>query len=853
MFGSFFLTGVFSAIFSFLPSIEDTVIIHEWYYCGPFSVGAREGIIGIDQDIELDSGYTPDTTTTYPSLFMPGGNIRWQRLLSESEEVRITYDAVAWDTIQDYYGIAGILCGCYAYGELLCAGKRRALIAAQGISSFRLNGQAYPADVYHDGFFQIPVTLDSGMNRILLKASGFTTHRFTFKVMPVRASLLIADDITKPDILRGEPLSVRLGVPLVNTTKTWLTNLRLRVTSQESGETIYEVAKIAPLGAIKIPLLINREAITTIVEDSVKFTLEASFGDFFIDRDIWLQVKNKTDAHVRTFLSGIDSSCQYYAVLPPENYQEESTYALIMTCHGAGVRAESQVRAYQQKNWSFVIAPTNRRRFGFDWQDWGSLDFLEVLADAKRHYTIDTTRIYLTGHSMGGHGVWHIGTSHPDLFAAIAPSAGWTTFPLYIPWFLQKSEITAHPDIVRFRNMVVREDNPLLFLENACNLPVYILQGGADDNVPPLQARLFGHYLSILDYHYLYREIPEMGHWWDLDSTPYVDCVDGGELMQFLRGQQREDHPRRVICTTNNIGQTNRFYWVEIEEPQRLYEESRIDASVTGPLTDKKQTKCIYTIEALNVARFTLHDIEKNISSNADKIETLEFYINGERLRGKYAGEKKISFVCKNSQFEIGDARSDGFRKKPDLYGPIKQAYYRPFVLVYGTIGDSSSTENYLEQARRQSYVWWYRANGFVEILPDTEVTEDISKNHNLIVFGNQRTNLIAQHVCERIPIKVDTCGIKIGNNLLRGEDLCVIHLYPNPLNPEKFILSYSATGKKAEGYMGFFMPLYSGAGLPDFLVYDATVLLYGWGGVIAAGFYDKNWCLDDRLYTIQE
>jgi hypothetical protein len=34
-------------------------------------------------------------------------------------------------------------------------------------------------------------------------------------------------------------------------------------------------------------------------------------------------------------------------------------------------------------------------------------------------------RTWLTDHSMGGHGTWHLGVAYPDMFAPIGPSAGW--------------------------------------------------------------------------------------------------------------------------------------------------------------------------------------------------------------------------------------------------------------------------------------------------------------------------------------------------------------------------------------------------------------------------------------------
>lgn len=729
---------VFTASLSGMSCLDDTIYIREWYFCGPFSLGAREGVIGVDPEIEIDPRYTPDTTKEYVSMLAPGGMVRWEKLISDSGEIHIVYDKIPWDTIQDYYGVAGVSCGTYAYGEFPCSRRCRALVMAQGVSSFKLNGCSHPGDAYQDGFLQVPVVLDSGVNRILLKLSGYSTHCCFLKINPCKAPLHFVNDITKPDIIRGELSKIWLGIPLLNTTDAWMTDVRLHVTGQFVCDAMHHIPAIAPLGAIKVPIAIDVRASADLSDDSVQITLNITLYNTRVDTSLWLYVKDKQEAHVRTFLSRIDNSCQYYAVLAPEDYQENTAYACIMTCHGAGVRAENQIKVYQQKEWAFVVAPTNRRRYGFDWQDWGRLDFLEVLEQVKNHYEIDENRIYLTGHSMGGHGVWHIATMHPDLFAAIATSAGWISFQLYIPWFLQKSEIFAHPDLLRHRDMALRADNPLTSLENLEHVPVYILHGGADDNVPAIQGRMFAKYLNVLGFEHMYHEVPGQGHWWNIDSTPGVDCVDLEEMMEFLRRHTR------------------------------------------------------------------------NAVSN------------------------------KNGEF-----------KKEEI--TIKHAYFSPFMLIYGTIGDSLSSRNNFAQARMQSYVWWYRANGYVEILPDTEVTSDIIKDYNLVVFGNAETNSVLKWINHKLPVRVERESIIINNQRLIQKNLCLIEIYPNPLNSEKYVLVYSATSAEAEKLMGFFMPLHTGAGLPDYIVYDKSVLVYGWGGVIAAGFFDREWKFDARRSTLKK
>ena len=110
---------------------------------------------------------------------------------------------------------------------------------------------------------------------------------------------------------------------------------------------------------------------------------------------------------------------------------EDRRPALFLSLHGAGVQALGQSRSYSRKTWGHVVAPTNRRPFGFDWEDWGRLDAIEVLERAQAALGTDPLRVYLTGHSMGGHGTWHLGATFPDRFAAIGPSAGWISFWSY--------------------------------------------------------------------------------------------------------------------------------------------------------------------------------------------------------------------------------------------------------------------------------------------------------------------------------------------------------------------------------------------------------------------------------------
>jgi predicted peptidase len=48
----------------------------------------------------------------------------------------------------------------------------------------------------------------------------------------------------------------------------------------------------------------------------------------------------------------------------------------------------------------------------------------ELLDEIERDYAVDPDRVYVTGLSMGGYGVWALATAYPQRFAAIAPICG---------------------------------------------------------------------------------------------------------------------------------------------------------------------------------------------------------------------------------------------------------------------------------------------------------------------------------------------------------------------------------------------------------------------------------------------
>lgn len=64
---------------------------------------------------------------------------------------------------------------------------------------------------------------------------------------------------------------------------------------------------------------------------------------------------------------------------------------------------------------------------------WETDDWFDILySEITTRYRIDTSRIYLTGLSLGGSGTWYLAMKHPSTFAAVAPISGKTSHIQFI-------------------------------------------------------------------------------------------------------------------------------------------------------------------------------------------------------------------------------------------------------------------------------------------------------------------------------------------------------------------------------------------------------------------------------------
>ena len=138
-----------------------------------------------------------------------------------------------------------------------------------------------------------------------------------------------------------------------------------------------------------------------------------------------------------------------YRIYIPFNYDPHKRYPLLLNLHGAGLRGDDN-----QKHLKFIDYAMKVAELGISdaiilfpqcstdekWVDtaWSlgsySLDntpesnelkaVMELIGQLQENYSVDESRIYAMGFSMGGYGTWNLLMNHPDVFAAGIPMCG---------------------------------------------------------------------------------------------------------------------------------------------------------------------------------------------------------------------------------------------------------------------------------------------------------------------------------------------------------------------------------------------------------------------------------------------
>jgi pimeloyl-ACP methyl ester carboxylesterase len=533
-----------------------------------------------------------------------------------------------------------------------------------------------------------------------------------------------------------------------------------------------------------------------------------------------------TDGGVRAYRSWIDGSVQPYMLAVPRNYHPAAAlqYRVDIFCHGRDEKLSDlnfiSAKPPAAAEDHFVIHPYGRYCVANKFA--GEMDLFEILESMKKQYPIDENRIVLTGFSMGGAAVWHLAAHYPDKWVAASPGAGFAetrqyqninvNSPTAPPWYEQ-----------RLWHFYDATD----YARNLANFPLIAYHGELDkqkQSSDVMEAALAAEGLK------LQRIIgPGVAHKYEDKAKAELDR----RLAEYAR-QGRNPVPAEIHFTTYTL-RYFRAFWIRVEGLEQHWQRADIDAKL---LPDGIEAK------TRNITALTFRfDQGKPFAAGSHPLVT----IDGQKVQLPQVPNRRweTTLARRNDKWQIQTNPPQALRKRPGLQGPIDDAFMDRFIFVVPTGKTSNSqhekwTTSELLRAQQQ---WRGLFRGEVQLKRDTDLSDQDVETSNLILWGDPASNKLLATIADRLPIRWTEKEIQLGDQKFDAAHHSLQLIYPNPLNPSKYIVLNSGHTFREDHNRTNSQQTPK---LPDYAIIDLNTPPNGKapGKVVAAGFFDENWQL---------
>ncbi len=543
----------------------------------------------------------------------------------------------------------------------------------------------------------------------------------------------------------------------------------------------------------------------------------------------WLGQPGKTTVY--GYVSSLDNSVQPFAVTLPADFdpQAQHRWPLHLVLHGRAdtMNEVSFIDQHEGKAANPDLAWIQLDVFGrtnnaYRWA--GEVDVFEALAATRRLFPIDERRITLWGFSMGGAGAWHLGLHYPDKWSSVGAGAGFADTVEYLNLKEPLSPLS---------QKLIRIYDAVDYAPNAADVPIIGYGGELDKQLRAGQRVQAAAKAASVEIPLLIG--PQTEHKFHPDSLR--------EFMGFhakATEQGRAPYPGlKKIRFVTYTPKYNSCEWLTIEEQIEPYAESVVEAQ-RDDAADVVQvtTKNVGVLSlARDIAATAVIDGGRPLPllSAADGLLPNVYF---ERTADGWQG-----FDYRTShEYLINPGRS----KRRHLQGPIDDAFMRSFVCVRGT-GTPWSEElaDYaawsLDRFARE-YDKFLRAE--LPVINDTQVTEELLETHNIVVFGDPGSNSLLARVIDRLPLAWTREAIEFRGERYSTTDHVVPLVYPNPLNPHRYLVVNSGHTFHAAEFTASNANLYPKLG-------DAAVIQFRRENdhtyresVLWSGIFDVQWNL---------
>ncbi|HUR38443.1 MAG TPA: prolyl oligopeptidase family serine peptidase [Planctomycetota bacterium] len=525
------------------------------------------------------------------------------------------------------------------------------------------------------------------------------------------------------------------------------------------------------------------------------------------------------------YVSKIDGSVQPYNLFIPMTWSADkpTKHRLDTWFHGRG-ETLSELSFLNQKNPEFQPPDTFvlslYGRYCCANKLAGEVDLFEALDDVKRRYKIDENRIVIRGFSMGGAACWQFAAHYPGKWAAAAPGAGFSETPDFLKVF-QNEKLKPTDYEQKLWHMYDCTD----YAVNFYNLPTVAYSGEIDKQKQAADMMAAAMQKEGLELTHLIG--PKTGHSYEkATKEELIKRIDA------IVAAPRNPVPKKIRFTTWTLIY-NEMLWLTVDGLGQHWERARVDAELVGAdglkATTVNVTGLTFSMGAglcplEGKPKVTLDDqVLEAPAVGSDKSWTAKFHKEG----GKW----------------VAGALADGLRKKPGLCGPIDHAFMDSFLMVKPsgkplneTVGEWAAKE--MDHAIVH---WRQQYRGDARVTGDDAVSEADIASSNLVLWGDPSSNKVLARIADKLPIQWTAKEITVGAQTYPADTHVGILIYPNPLNPKKYVVLNSGFTFREYDYLNNARQVPK---LPDWAVVDITTPANSrWpGNVVAANFFSDAW-----------
>ncbi|MDX1945603.1 MAG: alpha/beta hydrolase-fold protein [Pirellulaceae bacterium] len=535
---------------------------------------------------------------------------------------------------------------------------------------------------------------------------------------------------------------------------------------------------------------------------------------------------------VRGYVSKIDGSVQPYGVVVPESYTERTPgrYRGDLWFHGRGetlselnfIRDRTTNPGTFAPEDTIVVHPYGRYSNAFKFA--GEIDVLEALDSVRQRYRVDDDRTSVRGFSMGGAAAWHLAVHYSDRWFAANPGAGFSETPAFLRDF-QKEMLQP----TWWEQRLWRWYDCPDWCLNLRHCPTVAYSGELD--IQKQAADVMEQALQAEGIELVHVIGAQTKHAYSADAKVAVE-----ERMRAIAKNGREWQPLDVEFTTSTL-RYNRMHWLTVDGLAEHWQRADVSAQLLSGEID---------IEADGVTDLT---IAFPAGEAPFSVLSPVIVVIGEEELEAPAPKSDRSFTVSlhkaRGEWRLGKRPAAALVKKHGLQGPIDDAFMDSFLFVRPT-GQAwhESTDKWAASELDRAIEHWRRHfRGAARVKDDAQITAEDIAGSNLVLWGDPASNSILKQIAAKLPIGWDERQLTVGPRKYPSADHALIAIYPNPLNPERYVVLNSSFTFRDYAYLNNArqVPM-----LPDWAIVDLRTPPGSiWPGKIAdADFFDEQWQL---------